>query len=751
MTPVSVETKGHFYTNYHRLNESYSKATFECAENTVRDLMTYRTDNDKPGMLLGKVQSGKTRTFMTIMSLAFDNQFDIIFLLTKNSIALVSQTIARVQKEFSFFVSDNLVEVYDIMRAPVKYSAYELNVTKQIFVAKKQKDNIRKLQDLIKNHSELQNKNILIIDDEADSASVGYSGAQDRVVATIIANLISQVRQLSKRISLLQVTATPYALYLQPQEIEVVNNSDFRPLRPAFTHLVPVPDDYVGGDTYFGEASRPQEPDKPTIQSMIHVEVDPAEFEVLKKADRRKINDRNILTAESIKTYRSALVNFFVGGSLLRLIKVREGVHPARLRYSFLLHTEQTQAAHRWQRDLTHLLLESFTIEISSQTTIFREMVSTSYDDLAISLGLVREDIPSLDEVYADCVKALTQGEFNINIVNSENDVAALLDNSGQLRLAVPFTIFIGGQAIDRGVTVSGMIGFYYGRRPRTMQQDTVLQHSRMYGYRRPELPVTRFYTSAQLRSAMSKMEEFDAFLRESVQTGGDQSIQFIRKSDDGRIIPCSPNKVRVSRTETVRGFKRYLPIGFQTLKGQSLNVRRAFDKITDEIHRVGAFEPSTPVLIDIESCENLIRAIQAVLEFPDGPPEFDWDSMLTVMRHLSYQSTIESRRGKVLLWAAKDRNVSRKASAGSHAVYIETPDSDKTEGDVAREHAQSTPILFLLGQRGNFTSGWRGDPFYWPVLRAQKDARTAIYAPELVNDSDSEVDDDTLEPVDKN
>ena len=44
-----------------------------------------------------------------------------------------------------------------------------------------------------------------------------------------------------------------------------------------------------------------------------------------------------------------------------------------------------------------------------------------------------------------------------------------------------PYNLFIGGQILDRGITINNLIGFYYGRNPKKFQQDTVLQHSRMY------------------------------------------------------------------------------------------------------------------------------------------------------------------------------------------------------------------------------------------------------------------------------
>jgi hypothetical protein len=69
--------------------------------------------------------------------------------------------------------------------------------------------------------------------------------------------------------------------------------------------------------------------------------------------------------------------------------------------------------------------------------------------------------------------------------------------------------------------------------------------------------------------------------------------------------------------------------------------------------------------------------------------------------------------------------------SGGSHATYIETPDSEKTEGQLAQQYAINHPILFLLRQNGAEEKGWRGTPFYWPVIRAQKFTPTVIYTAE--------------------
>lgn len=62
-----------------------------CIETTVENLTKASTTSDKPGMLLGKIQSGKTIAFIGTIGLAFDNDYDVVIVLTKGTRALAEQ------------------------------------------------------------------------------------------------------------------------------------------------------------------------------------------------------------------------------------------------------------------------------------------------------------------------------------------------------------------------------------------------------------------------------------------------------------------------------------------------------------------------------------------------------------------------------------------------------------------------------------------------------------------------------------
>jgi hypothetical protein len=297
-----------------------------------------------------------------------------------------------------------------------------------IFVVKKQTDNLVKLESLFTEKCPaMKSKRVIIIDDEADNASIGYSKKAGIIEANKIAGQISDFRSKLDQSSFLQVTATPYSLYLQPPQIEVRNVAEFKPTRPAFTELVPVPPEYVGGDTYFGAAAHGE---TETVESLIHHNVNPAEFERLKKMDRRSYKPEEILHSHLYSGIRHAVVTFIVGGCIQRINGIAAGKHSRKLRYSFLIHSEAAKGAHMWQADFVEELTQRIQVAAQGENVVFKDLVEAAYLDLSRSLALADQPIPTLDAVLDAVKTALTGGYITVSKVNSDEDVAALLDDS---------------------------------------------------------------------------------------------------------------------------------------------------------------------------------------------------------------------------------------------------------------------------------------------------------------------------------
>ena len=133
---------------------------------------------------------------------------------------------------------------------------------------------------MFQTNSSLAQRCILIIDDEADFASVGFQFTRNEgIKINKISQQIDTLRKKLAKSSFLQVTATPYSLYLQPKEPKIeVTGEFFKPIRPAFTELVPVHAKYIGGEYYFEESEK-----QGSVASFLHQPVTQQELGRLKR------------------------------------------------------------------------------------------------------------------------------------------------------------------------------------------------------------------------------------------------------------------------------------------------------------------------------------------------------------------------------------------------------------------------------------------------------------------------------------
>ncbi|KGX90041.1 MULTISPECIES: Z1 domain-containing protein [Pontibacillus] len=722
---LSLETKGSFYTFLDSKN-NYGQDYLKCMENTVNNLVKQQTSANKPGMLLGKIQSGKTRTFLGIMGLAYDNDYDVVIILTKGTKALVKQTIARLNQEFDGMITRDKMRVYDIMTLPSNLSKWELN-KKLAIVVKKETRNMDRISDaLFDTYPELKDKNILFIDDEADFASVSYENNSEKNVIDmkVIATKVDNIRANLNQSSFLQVTATPYSLYLQPDEREINDFLKFEPVRPAFTELVPIHDKYVGGEMYFDESKNEDSP-----AYFLYQEISENDLEVMKKMDLRRVRKENLLAQKNLYNLNQAVINFIVGSCIRRWQQRYQNDDEEK--YSMVVHTERGKQAHDWQQELINLILEDLADLVKENNNLFVEWVKGSYNHLMKSVRLVNMPEPSFNEVLEEVNEALIQEMVVVSTVNSDKDVEELLDSTGQLQLRTPMNIFIGGQILDRGITIGNLTGFFYGRNPKSFQQDTVLQHSRMYGARTIEdIAVTRFYTTRKIYNIMERIHEFDTELREAFEKGHDQGIVFIQKDTSNKIVPCSPNKILLSNLITLKPHKRLLPFGFQT--GYKTHIRKKVEKISEMVNEIKQYSPQViegdAFLAPLGEVKNILSKIHETLVMEDGY-EWDLDEYFSILDYL----TLDEEEKLVWIIVREEREMSRIDSQGKFENSPDSSKGNKSELKVAKKVAVDRPAVMLLKQKGDADKGWRDTPFWWPVMLAQLNIESTIYAKDTI------------------
>lgn len=702
---------------YSRLRDTRNDdaALQRCIEAVV-DKLEKAIDPQKPGMLLGKIQSGKTRAFLGIIARAFDRNVDIAIVLTKGTKTLASQTVKRIGRDFKEFIDDDLIVLFDIMSAPETLTNSELR-RKIIIVAKKQVHNLARIQTLFdEKYPQLKGKRVLLVDDEADMASVRFAKkkGEDEYDQGAIANQMDKLRETLPGITFLQVTATPYALYLQPENYELASQAKevFYPKRPAFTELLPIHDAYVGGEAYFGGWSA----DDPRYY--LHVEVDDREHDALRSNDGRAIRGDRIWTSENIKVLRRSLISFLLAVAVRR--RQQEALELRKQKYAMIIHNDTQRVAHKWQWETVQRIVEAFEAADETNDARLRSVFDEAYADLSRSVHANGSHMPSADEAFSDVRELISDGELNVQRVNSDVQLEPLLDQeTAELKLRTKANLFIGGSILDRGITVPNLIAFYYGRNPKRMQADTVLQHSRMYGARHRDNPaVTRFYTSRGVYTRLSQIYALETALREAFESGAhDGGVVFIQSDVERGFIPCAPSKVTLSDVVAVRPNDVLLPTGFDTV---------AAGKLAKQVAKIDALVPDeangTQVFVEIglEDGLAIIEAIEPTLALGENNG-FEWEAMKGLLRYYA-----KLNRERVLVLAEEGRRLDRARSGDRSGISILGTAELR---DLVRSPARSAPAIILLKQVGGPELGWRAGPFWWPMLASPPQATSCVFA----------------------
>jgi hypothetical protein len=694
-----------------------------CIDRVVKQLEDTSTTGDRPGILLGKIQSGKTRAFVGVIARAFDRGFDISVVFTKGTKTLSAQTVARLGSDLREFIDEDEILVFDIMQQPGKLTKSEQR-RKLVIVAKKQAKNLERiLQFFDTDYPELKGRRVLIVDDEADLASIRFVRKKDQpdIEQGKIAEQLDALRRLVGKVVYLQVTATPYSLYLQPDSYEDEEEEGyvFKPKKPAFTELLPIHAGYVGGDDYF---LSPQENDP---RSYLFVEVQRDEQDSLRRPDQRRIREERVLDSPNTVGLVRAIVTFVLAACLRRWQQAEAG--EKKKKYAMVIHNDTQKAAHAWQDQIIEWVFNAATEAATNDPKKLRPLFDAAFADLGASITADKGRAPTAKEAFDIFIEALQGGDVVRETVNSDHAVMALLDERAELRLRTPFNIFVGGSILDRGITIPNLISFYYGRNPRTMQADTVLQHSRMYGNRdRRDLAVTRFYTSRDVYDRLYTINEFENTLRGAFESGAhEQGVVFIQADAANRVRPCAPNKVLLSNVVAVRPTGLYLPTGFQTRPGREMaEAERELNPLIPHEAR----DKQTFVEIDRGSALHIIAIIEKTLDFSDN--EFEWDAMRGLLDY--YSDVIDGGNGKVLLLAETGRKLSREKSGDKSGLSILGGGAIRT---LVLDPLRSKPALVLLQQEGTTQLGWSGHRFWWPILAAPGTVEPCVFATKVVAD----------------
>lgn len=722
-------------------------------ERVVREmtdqLLTDAPGAEQPCLLLGKVQCGKTDTFLSIMGLCFDRGIDIAVVMTKGTNTLTDQTIKRLQHDFRFFADDDqygqkaIVSVHDILDVGRigHLDKYDLRdpAHKFILVVKKEDTNMKYLIELFANNDELREKRVLVCDDEADFASRNYyreKGGKRDLGLLAIAEHIHTFVSLPRCCRYLQITATPYSLFLQPDGTLYLRDKEVISWLPRYTGLVPIHDRYVGGHQYYEMSD-----DETSMYSRLFEPVDDICLEILSGARDDFYKDTS-LHSDNLYSLGQCMVTYLFAAAV-RSIQERKTSN-RRYRTSCLIHCEIKKNTHVWQETVVKNMFDSIKEAVLAKGNTdlhLLEFEQDAYDSLSESSQLARDKgevdvpFPTFGEVEAEVKHILQEEDYVINKVNSDEHVAAMLNEKGQLRLDRTMNIFIGGSILDRGITIDHMLCFLYGRNPKKFQMDTVLQHARMYGARDPkDMAVTRFFTTEDIYDVLRSINNIDASMYEYLRTHRTE----LRTDDfvsmvigyDGRVKAAAANKILPSNTKVVKPKQRILPIGFQTPGREEMDKVNA--KVRELLQTCPGYATTTDeepfFLMPYETAYALIELVSQPLLYSAELENLDkrWDDneMLTALDRCTWDGD-----GEIYCLVREGRNMSRELDKKkqSRGRWSNVPDA-LNDLQPAREIATDRPVLMLLGQTGKKENGWNDAPFYWPVFLTNKYCTAGIF-----------------------
>lgn len=589
-----------FWTRYKRFlseQKGYAPAVInqldEISDRILDNLFNPRLSNisiAKKGLVVGQVQSGKTANYTGLICKAADAGFNFIIVLAGIHNNLRSQTQSRIDEGFLGFdtqyeraysmnsttkIGVGLIPGFDSAIAnsyttsidkgdfnsrAANTAGFNFNAPQPIIlVVKKNAAVLDRLYSWLYAQSsgkKISSKSLLLIDDEADNASINTNKDKNTDPTTINKNIRKIIGQFNCS-AYVGYTATPFANIFIAQD-----KTDLFPR--DFIINLPAPDNYIGPEKVFGTSSDVSEEDGDVLPIVVPIE-DYKDFvpDGHKKADKLPIKD-------DIPNSLKLAIKCFILTCAIRRARGQENKHN-----SMLVHVSRYQV---WQNHIRDIVKEQFSyykqeIEANDPAVLaeFRALLEgevkgcPSYkqvtEQIMESPNLSKVDsnikVHSWDEIQPLLYQAVQKIEVK-SINGSSGDVVDYQLNS-KTGISV---IAIGGDKLSRGLTLEGLSVSYFLRASK--MYDTLMQMGRWFGYRPGYVDLCRLFTSSELNewyrhiaiASSELLDEFD-YLAESRSTPDTYGLKV--RTHPGCLQITALNKMRDSREIQVSWAERLI------------------------------------------------------------------------------------------------------------------------------------------------------------------------------------------------
>ena len=589
------------------------------------------------GLVYGLVQSGKTGVLSVTGAMGADEGYRTVIILTSDNDALYDQTLTRVTEAFPGMdiMGKKDFKDRDSFLKRIKVNACAIIATK----------NASHLNTLIENfkHGNLKGLTCLLIDDEADQASLNTLEAKANGQKSGINKLISELRTFFDKTTYLQVTATPQGLFLQDPN---------HPFRPKFTVLSHPGKDYVGGDYFFADNSK-----------------------LIREFD---LNDIAVLTPgpqpsptlSLPKSLVKALDTFMVGATYKRKKDADQNC-------AFLCHVSTRKADHKHFVELLRKYKDDLAGDLRAKNGKTIARLKLAYDDLAAThTGLAATSFNDL----VDAVTFFSPG-IAVKLVNGETDE--------DVAVTSPYNLFVGGNKLGRGVTIKNLLVSYYGRNPKKPQADTVLQHARMYGYRRKDIGLLRLFLPPNLHTIFRAIHKMEKGLRDLIARNPNEAFRGLYI--EGGLNATRKNILAPGAIGTYTGGSNYNPsqmVRDASVKGSTTTLDNKLSNVTNKSH--GKFS--------IDEIADIIELTRPDKALAEGV----WDTAAVAESVKQWAKLAGKTDG--LIWVDRDRAIdaTRRETAGI-----------LSGGEVGSVPTDKL-VIFMLRMKG----GQGKEAVWWPQVR---------------------------------
>jgi len=430
------------------------------------------------GIVIGKVQSGKTSNFISLISLAFDNGYDIAIVLGGTKKPLLKQNSDRI-KEYFHDVKDNVFVLNSNENADhlneENIRGFLRREKKVIIVGLKSVKQINTIMQIFTNNT-LNERPVLIIDDEGDEYSLNTKIKQRKESSTYSA--ILNFKNTLQRHCYVSVTATPQANLLISKIDE---------LSPDFGVLVPPGNGYCGLDVFHSD-------DKYTITI--------------------PENEEPLIEVGIPASLKKSLAMFFVACAIQSHRTHRKD------KLSMLIHISQFKKDHELEYKKVQELIKEWVLKTSDKKDVSYTSVCEIMKDAHSEYAKENvRDFPTFEEIEDEIIFAINNS--HVHKINGDNTLNGEDD-------FYEYNIYVGGTMLGRGLTIKGLCVTYITRTAKNASNvDTVQQRARWFGYKTKYLDLCRIFAVSKILNEFMDIRDHEEDLWQTIEMTNSQGIDF--------------------------------------------------------------------------------------------------------------------------------------------------------------------------------------------------------------------------------